>query len=203
MVSHGKVKTPKHIALPMTVKTLLGFSEVITPLNRFGHGLSYSQVEQIETSIAEAELNSQSDTMLPTNCHAVFIIFFWGGGWNNNDIQEETLSGKGTTHCTKGILVQERVDSVIPETQLVQQATFPKKRSHTSLPKDLFQYIAGPHQGPKPKNIDVSLLKENANEHQIAQMKDLAWFLLRLQVQDSLFQVEKLEQQVPGWTSFN
>ena len=38
--TNGRIKTP------MTVKSLAGSSEVITILNRFGHGLSYSQVEE-------------------------------------------------------------------------------------------------------------------------------------------------------------
>lgn len=41
-VSRGRIKTPKHVVLPMTVKSLTGNVELITVLNRFGHGLSYS-----------------------------------------------------------------------------------------------------------------------------------------------------------------
>lgn len=41
-VSRGCIKTPKHVVLPMTVKSLTGNVELITVLNRFGHGLSYS-----------------------------------------------------------------------------------------------------------------------------------------------------------------
>ena len=39
-VSRGRIKTPKHIVLPMTVKSLTGNVELITILNTFGHGLS-------------------------------------------------------------------------------------------------------------------------------------------------------------------
>ena len=34
------------------------------------------------------------------------------GLWDNNDINEETLSGTGTTHCTNGIVVQRQVHMV-------------------------------------------------------------------------------------------
>ena len=56
--TNGRIKTPKHVVLPMTVKSLTGSSEVITILNRFGHGLSYSQVEETETALAEKQVTA-------------------------------------------------------------------------------------------------------------------------------------------------
>jgi len=90
-VSRGRVKTPKHISLPLTVKSLTGNAEVITLLNRFGHGLSYTQLEELETAIAQQQADKQrngvvlSDVCAP-NVPGVFC-------WDNNDLQEETLSG--------------------------------------------------------------------------------------------------------------
>ena len=51
----GVAQTPKHLLLPMTVKSLTGNAELVTLLNRFGHGLSYSQIEELETAIAEQQ----------------------------------------------------------------------------------------------------------------------------------------------------
>lgn len=91
-VSRGRVKTPKHVVLPMTVKSLTGSVELITILNKFGHGLSYSLVEELETALAETQLaRQQNDTLIPSACSlAVPGIFCW----DNNDLLEETLSGK-------------------------------------------------------------------------------------------------------------
>ena len=48
----GRVKTPKHVMLSSTIKSLTGSSELVAIVNRFGHGISYSQVEELETAIA-------------------------------------------------------------------------------------------------------------------------------------------------------
>lgn len=90
-VSRGRIKTPKHVLLPITIKSLTGNSEVITILNRFGHGLSYSQIEELETSIAEVEIAKEQDgVLIPSSCSPDVPGIFC---WDNNDLQEETLTG--------------------------------------------------------------------------------------------------------------
>ena len=90
-VSRGRIKTPKHVTLPMTVKSLTGNAELITILNRFGHGISYSQVEELETSLAEREIQKQRNGILvPSTCSIGVPGVFC---WDNNDLLEETLSG--------------------------------------------------------------------------------------------------------------
>lgn len=51
-VTCGKVKPTKHIVLPFAVKSLTGNVELIKILNRLGHGVSYSQLEEIDTAFA-------------------------------------------------------------------------------------------------------------------------------------------------------
>ena len=68
-VSRGRIKTPKHVVLPMTVKSLTGNVELITILNRSGHGLSYSQVEEVETALAKMQNAKQRNGVsLDTKC---------------------------------------------------------------------------------------------------------------------------------------
>ena len=91
-VSRGRIKTPKHVVLPMTVKSLTGNVELITILNRFGHGLSYSQIEEVETALAETQIAKQGNgVFVPSACHPNVSGVLC---WDNNDLQEETLSGK-------------------------------------------------------------------------------------------------------------
>ena len=48
----------------------------------------------------------EGGSVLPSNAQpGVFATFCW----DNNDLKEETLSGKGTTHCTNGIMIQPKV----------------------------------------------------------------------------------------------
>ena len=92
----------------MTIKRLTGSAELITILYRLGHGMSYTKVEEEETGMAERQIRSQQDgELIPSNCyHGVFSQF----AWDNNDLEECTPSGSGTTHCTNGIVIQKQMD---------------------------------------------------------------------------------------------
>ena len=85
-VSRGRIKTPKHVTLPLT-----GNAELVTILNRFGHALSYSQIEELETAPAEKEIAKEQDGIIvPSTCSMGVPAVFC---WDNNDLLEETLSG--------------------------------------------------------------------------------------------------------------
>ena len=75
-VSKGRMKTPKHVTLPIAVKNLTGSKEVITLLNRYGHGISYCQVLEIETTLAESHMEAQEHgVILPKAiCANVFLL---------------------------------------------------------------------------------------------------------------------------------
>ena len=55
-VTCGQHKPPKHILLPYAVKTLTGNVELIRTLNKFGHGVSYSQLEENDTALCLQKL---------------------------------------------------------------------------------------------------------------------------------------------------
>lgn len=118
--------------------------------------------------------------MLPTKCQPVFSVFVW----DNNDIQEETLSGLGTTHCTNGIFVQKRVDSCEP--QKLWQSFSSRKRALKYISVDLMPYSSGRSQGSNPIQVNLQSLRENEDDHIGAKMKDFGWFLSRLQVRNSV-----------------
>ena len=76
----------------MTVKGLTGSVELITILNRFGHSLSYSQMEELETSLADYQIAKQQNGVItPDACSPNVPGVFC---WDNNDLLDETLSGK-------------------------------------------------------------------------------------------------------------
>ena len=52
-VNHGRLKAPEHISLPMAVKQVIGSTKVVTLLNRFGRGISESQLAEYESPMAE------------------------------------------------------------------------------------------------------------------------------------------------------
>ena len=54
--------------LPFTVKSLTGNAELVKIINRLGHGVSYSKVLKIETTIAKSKLPN-STTLIPNDIH--------------------------------------------------------------------------------------------------------------------------------------
>ena len=96
------------MCLPLAVKNITGSTKVVTLLNRYGHGLSASQVQEAEASMARDLLEQGgpgADAFVPSSikpCSFVQVC------WDNNDVLEETLTGTGTTHCTNGIAVQRQ-----------------------------------------------------------------------------------------------
>ena len=91
----------------MAIRHLTGSTQLITMINRFGHGAAASQLQEMEVHLAEEHLRAQSnhDVFLPESLQEGSFTTFC---WDNNDICEETLSGRGTTHRTNGIAIQRR-----------------------------------------------------------------------------------------------
>jgi len=79
-VTCGKLKPQKHVLLPFAVKTLTGNTELIRTLNRLGHSVSYSQVEEIDTILClQKQELSKDDVPLPANVSALVSSQLWLG----------------------------------------------------------------------------------------------------------------------------
>ena len=105
----GRIKTTKYIALPMRTKSKTGCTEIVTLLNRLGHSIFYTHIEELETAMAMRQVlvrgYEDGSFSLSEAQPGVLATFFS----DNNDLKEETLSGKGTTRCTNGIMIQPKV----------------------------------------------------------------------------------------------
>ena len=97
--SNSKVKLPKHISLAMAIHHLTGSKVLITLLNRMGHCSPYDEVQAVDTSPAMevTALVEQMGTIIPSNISPGPFIHIAA---DNNDINEETLDAKNTTHAT-------------------------------------------------------------------------------------------------------
>ena len=111
-ITNGREKPPKHVLLPFAVKSLTRNVELIQTLNRLGHGVSYSKLEEIDTALRLQKLSCGEDTPLPSDIHpGVFTTL----AWDNIDRLEETLSGGGTSHRVNGTAVQRNLIGPLPD----------------------------------------------------------------------------------------
>ena len=184
----------------MTVRHLTRSSQLVGILNHLGHGLPNSQIQEVETSMASRHLVDSEDGTVytPNNIQPNVPVITC---WDNNDINEETISGHGTTHCTNGIIIQrggQQAAPVLPSSSLKGK----RKRSFTPRPCKILPYNARKRSGPGNMFIterDLSL-QETACINQSKQ-KDIAWCLP--QSRNDPEGRANTQQLVPGWSGFN
>ena len=122
----GRVKLPKHTSLAMCVHHLTTSKRLIELLNRMGHCVSYDEMRAVNTSIAE-EVLAQVEafgTVIPTNIKPGAFVQIAA---DNNDLNEETLDGKNTTHATTMVIYQNEMFCPDPPPTTVEQRA--KRRS--------------------------------------------------------------------------
>ena len=192
---------------PSVVKALCNNIEVVKLINKYGHGVSYDLVEEIETEYALDVINKQRENrvVLPASvtqeeCKSTVALMVA----DNIDNLECTLSGSGTSHRVNSILVTERNERESgDESDDPDYAPPVAKKCRRSLPvtvvtKEIPEYYGGKRVGPGElphvQNLGVSSsYSEKAKE---LTLRYLVWL-----------EVRKLETHplllVPGWTGFN
>jgi hypothetical protein len=100
--SKGRKFTHKSLALGMTVRQITGSVRLLRILHGLRHTASVATVYKHDTALAIASSRGQ-DIIIPRNINpAMFATVVW----DNNDFNEETVSGEGTTHVANGIMLQ-------------------------------------------------------------------------------------------------
>ena len=98
---------------PSVVKALCNNTEIVKLINKYGHGVSYDLVEEVETEYALKVMNGQVEnrvlippivTQEKTRSTVALMVA------DNIDNLECTLSGSGTSHRVNSILVTEQKD---------------------------------------------------------------------------------------------
>lgn len=129
--------------------------------------------------------------------------------WDNNDINEETLTGAGTTHCTNGIAIQRQVQTVqqAPAALPASNACGKKGRHRRSVivsPRVDIEYNAGKRQDPKSVLLDLEKCQIEKDACLLTLHEgDFAWLLSRVLSSDSPTFGQTGTQIVPGWSAFN
>ena len=174
-VTCGKQRPPKHVLLPLVIKSLTGNVELIQILNCLGHCVSYSMIEQIETALCLQKLGSDQNVTLPSNIYPhVFTTLVW----DNIDRLEETLSGGGTSHRVNGIAIQPEFIGPrleVPKPKVMKS----KKRSISTEELPLPEYNAGERVGPP---TITTMDPDTAAAMDTAKTKNQVWVVCPLSV---------------------
>ena len=191
--SKGRKQMPKHMSLAMTVRHLSGSAQLIGLLNGFGYSVSSSVVLNHDTAIANQEMR-RGDNALPPDIqpgkHTILV-------YDNNDFGEETLTGRGTTHNTNGIVVQRSSGFGEERPQQVDRPSVKRTRERSVLPPpvDIAKYYGGKKEGPKAFGTAIPLqASTNAPLLKRPLMLDLAYNITKFNITDC---------QLPAWTGFN
>ena len=110
-VSNGNINTPKSVLFPAVVKLLCNNTEVGRLIKHYGHGISYSLIEETETEHALQIISEQKEKLviIPDNMKSddgdssVALMVA-----DNIDNLECTLSGAGASHRVNSILVKKQ-----------------------------------------------------------------------------------------------
>ena len=189
--TNAKHRCSKHVNLALSVKRKTGSKHLITWLSKLGHGISYDEVNFVETILAKEMVKNQqlknytSSSVQPSP----FLTFVW----NNNDINPESLNGKNM-HVTNDIVVQrEEHSDVIRVTTRFRQCKVTRQRSFHALESPLPHYNTqkrASHLNGKYAGIDTTFDEENWN---VARIFDFIWIVLR----------KVSPSTIPNWTGFN
>ena len=156
----GRVKPPKHVALPMAIYHLTRSTQLVSLLNGFGHGVSASQLLEMDTALAQHELDRSGEVVLPANIDKNVSAVFC---FDNFDLCEESRTGANTTHCTNGIVIQRLLAA--PSQSVFQVGdcewqTRGHKRSVTApIASETQPYFASSRFGPPRLTADMTLLQ--------------------------------------------
>ena len=102
--SSDKKQTHKSLALGMAVRQITGSMRLLRIRHGLGHTVSTATVYRHDTAPALLSRDEEG-TEITIPCNIIPNVFATIV-WDNNDFNEETVSGKGTTHVTNGIIVQ-------------------------------------------------------------------------------------------------
>ena len=183
----GRKPTHKSLALGMTVRQLTGSRKLIDILYGLGHTVSSDTVCKHDSALATLQISDF--VVIPRNVNVgVFSTIVC----DNNDLNEETVTGKDKTHVVNGIIVQKGTSS------LREKITVSKKvRSIRAPAMDIKAYFSIKKDYPSLRGLFDDLEIHDDHTLQIPRRSlDLAFVISRI------FSTHG-SSTIPGWTGFN
>lgn len=183
--SKGRALVPKHVVLGMTVRHLTGCSKLIDIISGLGHCMSSQAIINYDSDLTK--YRSLQKLLIP---HA-FQKSFATCVFDNNDFNEQTLTGKGTTHCTTGIIVQRVYDTESDIGMSSGRVSVPKsRRKQHDIPSEKMHPIRMTKRIEPTASFDITCMNSEADS-----CENVAYVLCKLR-----FGLQHILQ--PSWTGF-
>ena len=123
----GKKKTPMHISITNTVHDLTRSKQLISILNRIGLGISYDELERIDSALARRTIERDHRVPIPPSIKGNDVIH---GTMDNFDHKENSKSGMGGSHDTILVLYENNKEQdAIEEEYVTNKNYFEDQRS--------------------------------------------------------------------------
>lgn len=196
-------QTPKHIALAQSIHYLTRSKHLINILNKLGHCINYKALKNIDKEVTMSIVCEDMDKklLIPKNIVRDSSLFLHGA-IDNNDFNEETLSGKDSTHVTAMVIYQEKKPTDNEINLIKLKPTAEHNEFHLKLLncQKILQFEEKMH--PSTLNYkDSSNLLEICKNNSVN--NTLLWVLCRLQhsVTKNNF-CRPSTNSIPGWTPY-
>ena len=192
--SNGKKQTHKSLALGMTVRQMTGSVRLLRILHGLGHTASTATVYRHDTALAILSSDGAGkEITIPRN---IIPEAFTTIVWDNNDFNEETVFGKGTTHVANGIIVQNKEAGQ----KLGERISVSKKNRTIVAPETNIVRYTSKEKGTlclRNESSEISLEEENyRHEHSMGRNADFLYLLSRKNASEN-------GESLPGWTGLN
>ena len=103
----GRKRTKNHVELGVSIKQITGSVDAVRWLNRFGHSISYDEINALKTKLAEEQVNNQTNTSLVfTHIQPSVFVTLCYDNYDHNMESVYTAILQGTN----GIIIQ-RLDN--------------------------------------------------------------------------------------------
>ena len=194
--SGGGKWTPKHIGLANTLHQATRSKDLVQLLHKAGHCLSYEQMLQVDTALAENSLHSlDQDTgaNVPANIVPNEFVHFTA---DNIDILDETLDGKNTFHATQRAAWQRGQNSNVHLDMLK-----PSKRHDLKIP-DVLQNVEPATINNPRRNVPI-FTAPNQNKVLFPNQESDSECVKQAKATDMAFFLQRQDYGKGSWTVFN
>ena len=197
--SGGEKKTLKQVQLGLCIKRTTGSRKVIQWSNRFGHSISYKEINIVKTHVAEEQTRIQDDrTYVPNNIQPDTMITFV---YDSCDHNTESIQGS-TMHATNEIVIQLKSEQM-------RQFDEPESTTLTRQKRNSFKPFYGrelmPNVKSKNKGNPQTLgdITSNCNElvRMLANRDNKLWYFSSYEY--ITHDHNTSEQKLPPWKGYH